>query len=53
LSIIKKVRSVHWSVWSIVIAAAINFALALETGSMANLLACLICLIGLAGFIER
>ncbi len=42
-------HNVHWAIWSILIAAALNFVAALVTGSLINLLACLACLIGLAG----
>ncbi len=43
------IQNVHWAIWSILIAAALNFIAALVTGSLINLLACLACLIGLAG----
>lgn len=46
-------RNVHWAVWSILIAAALNFIAALATGSFINLLACLACLIGLAGLVPK
>lgn len=46
-------QNVHWAVWSILIAAALNFIAALVTGSFINLLACLACLIGLAGVVTK
>ncbi|MCJ7444637.1 MAG: hypothetical protein MUO26_08930 [Methanotrichaceae archaeon] len=53
MNIFRKVLRIHWALWSIIVAAAINFAIALDTGSMLNLLACLVSLIGLAGVIEK
>ncbi len=49
----KSLYNVHWAVWSILIAAALNFIAALVTGSFVNLLACLACLIGLAGLVPK
>ncbi len=46
-------HNVHWAVWSILIAAALNFIAALATGSFVNLLACLACLVGLAGLVPK
>ncbi|MFB3764127.1 MAG: hypothetical protein ACE14P_02640 [Methanotrichaceae archaeon] len=43
------IQSIHWAIWAILIAATLNFVAALVTGSLVNLLACLGCLIGLAG----
>jgi len=45
--------NVHWAIWSILIAAALNFIAALVVGSLINLLACLACLIGLAGIAPK
>ena len=47
------IQSIHWAVWSILIAAALNFITALVTGSLINLLACLACLVGLAGMAHK
>ncbi len=49
--------SIHWAVWSILIAAALNLILAFVTGSvidgLLNLLACLACLVGLVGIAQK
>jgi hypothetical protein len=45
--------NVHWGIWSIIIAASLNFILALAFGNIFNLLACLACLVGLFGIIQK
>ncbi len=47
------IQNIHWAIWSILIAAALNFIAAIVTGSLINLLACLACLIGLAGIATK
>jgi len=47
------IQNIHWAIWSILIAAALNFIAALVTGSLINLLACLACLVGLAGIASK
>jgi hypothetical protein len=46
------VLDVHWGVWSLLIAATINFVMALAEGNIFNLLACLACLVGLFGIVH-
>jgi hypothetical protein len=49
----RSVLNIHWAIWSILIAAALNFIEALTTGSFVDLLACLACLVGLAGIAPK
>ncbi len=44
--------NIHWGIWSIIVAASLNFILALAFGNIFNLLACLACLVGLLGIIQ-
>ena len=46
---LNSIQNIHWGIWSILIAAALNFIAAIATGSLINLLACLACLVGLVG----
>jgi hypothetical protein len=42
----------YWAVGSLIIAAALNFTAAIFTGSSLDLIACLACMVGLAGVIK-
>lgn len=42
----------YWAIGSLIIAAALNFIAALFTGSLIDIIACLACMIGLAGVIK-
>ncbi|MDD1751795.1 MAG: hypothetical protein LUQ38_01740 [Methanotrichaceae archaeon] len=53
VNLIKIILNVHWSIWMIVLAATLNFIIALGEGSSVNLLACIACLIGLAGVLHK
>ena len=46
------VLNIHWGIWSIIVAASLNFILALAFGNIVNLLACLACLVGLFGIFQ-
>ncbi len=46
------IMNIHWGIWSILIASAINFVMALAFGNIFNLLACLACLVGLVGIVQ-
>lgn len=46
------ILDIHWGIWSILIAALINFVMALAFGNIFNLLACLACLVGLVGIVH-
>ncbi len=48
----KAILDIHWGIWSILIAAAINFVTALALGNIFNLLACLAILVGLVGITQ-
>ncbi len=47
------IANIHWGIWSILAAAALNFILAIAFGNIVNLLACLACLVGLFGIIQK
>lgn len=47
------ILNIHWGIWAILIAASLNFILALAFGNIFNLLACLACLVGLFGIIQK
>jgi len=49
----KAITNIHWGIWSILIAAFLNFVLALAYGNIINLLACLASLVGLFGIIQK
>lgn len=42
----------YWAIGSLIIAAALNFLAAIFNGSLINLIACLACMVGLAGVIK-
>jgi hypothetical protein len=46
------ILNIHWGIWSVLIAASLNFILALAFGNIVNLLACLACLVGLFGIFQ-
>jgi hypothetical protein len=49
----KSLFNIHWAIWSLLIAAALNFIAAITTGSSIDLVACLACLVGLAGIAPK
>ena len=53
MNLMKTILNIPWAIWAIVLAATLNFIIALAEGSSANLLACIICLVGLAGVLHK
>jgi hypothetical protein len=53
MNLIKTILNIPWAIWAIVIAATLNFAIALSEGSSVSLLACIACLVGLAGVLQK
>jgi len=53
MNLMKAILNIPWAIWAIVLAATLNFIIALAEGSSANLLACIICLVGLAGVLHK
>jgi hypothetical protein len=53
MNLIKTILNIPWAIWAIVLAATLNFIIALSDGSSVNLLACIVCLIGLAGVLQK
>jgi len=49
----ENITNTHWSIWVIALAATLNFVIALVEGSSINLLACITCLVGLAGILHE
>ena len=53
MNLMKTILNIHWAIWMIVLAATLNFIIAFGKGSSADLLACIACLVGLAGFLHE
>jgi hypothetical protein len=53
MNLMKTILNIPWAIWAIVLAATLNFIIALGEGSSINLLACIVCLIGLAGILHE
>jgi len=53
MKLMKPILNVPWAIWAIVLAATMNFVIALAEGSSVNLLACIVCLVGLAGVLHK
>jgi hypothetical protein len=52
IDIIIQLVTKYWAIGSLIIAAALTFVAAIFTGSLIDLIACLACMVGLAGVVK-